>query len=122
MLTETDVELLVWGARAFAVLVLLAVLLLLAAVWWFVVRPVLTEARRAQAAGDWWLPFLPGPDGSHGPLAANRWWSAMRASTPGSTGGLVLRWGFWTFTAVVLTLGMARSVWQLGRLAGLALT
>ena len=46
----------------------------------------------------------------------------MRASAPGSSDGLVLRWGFWTFAAVGLTLGIARGVWQLGLLAGLALS
>ena len=122
MSTEADVELFVWGARVFALVALLGVLALLAVVWWVLVRPVLTEARRARAAGDWWLPFLPRADGAYGPLADNRWWSAMRASAPGSSAGLVLRWGFWTFAAVGLTLGIARGVWQLGLLAGLALS
>ena len=118
MPTETDLELLLWGSRAFALVALLGVLALFVGVWWVIVRPVLTEARRARSAGDSWLPFLPRPDGSHGPLAANRWWSALRATTRGSTSGLLVRWGFWTAVALGLTLGIGRALWDLGRLAG----
>ncbi|GGB85491.1 hypothetical protein N798_17200 [Knoellia flava TL1] len=120
--TDTELVLLLWAARAFAILALLGVLAVLGSVWWTLVLPVLTEARRARTAGDWWLPFTERPDGGWGPLAANRWWSGMRASTRGSTGGLAVRWGFWSLAAVGLTLGIGQSVWQLGRLAALALS
>lgn len=120
MATETDADLFVWGTRAFALVALLGVVAILAAVWWVIVRPVITEAVRARAAGDWWLPFLPQPEGGYGPLAANHWWSAMRATHPGGTAGLALRWGFWTLVSVGLTLGMARALWQVARLAGRA--
>ncbi|KGN32278.1 hypothetical protein N802_18110 [Knoellia sinensis KCTC 19936] len=116
MPTETDTDFLVWGARVFALLALLGVAAILAAVWWVIVRPVIAEALRAREAGDWWLPFLPQSDGGYGPLAENHWWSAMRAPQPGSSGGLLIRWGFWTMVSIGLTLGMARAVWQLARL------
>ncbi|GAA4109339.1 hypothetical protein GCM10022415_02450 [Knoellia locipacati] len=116
MPADTDTELFLWGARAFAVIALLGVVAILAAVWWLIVRPVITEALRANEAGSWWLPFLPGPDGGYGPLADNHWWSAMRASAPGSGAALALRWGFWGFVAVALTAGMVRALVQLAQL------
>lgn len=93
-----------WGVRLFLVLVSLVLLALVVGVLWVIVRPVVTEARRAGAAGDWWLPFLPRADGSYGPLASNHWWSVMRAEQPGSGVGLAVRWGFWTTMAALLVL------------------
>ncbi|QIM20356.1 hypothetical protein G7075_03035 [Phycicoccus sp. HDW14] len=92
----------VWGVRLVLVLVGLGVLGIVVLVLGVIVRPVVTEALRANAAGDWWLPFLPRTDGRYGPLAENHWWSAMRAETPGSTGGLAVRWGFWTLMSLLL--------------------
>ncbi|HMM94597.1 hypothetical protein [Phycicoccus sp.] len=90
--------------------------------WWFIVWPVVTEARRARRARDPWLPWVPRTDGSWGPLAENRWWSAMRAEAPGSAGGLVVRWGFWLVQSVLLTLAVGVGLSALVRLAELGLS
>lgn len=84
------------------VVVGLVLLAIVVGVLWFIVRPVVTEARRASAAGNWWLPFLPREDGRWGPLASNHWWSAMRAEHPGSSVGLAVRWGFWGLMSALL--------------------
>jgi len=120
MSEETDLNLLLWGVRAFAVVSGLVAALILGLVWWWIVRPVLTEALRSQAAGNWWLPYLPRDDGSFGPLASNRWWAGMRASEPGSSGALLARWAFWGVTAIVLTVGIVRGAFQLVQLVGRA--
>ena len=117
---DTDLNFLLWGTRAFAVLGGLLLAALLGVIWWWIVRPVLTEGMRAQSAGNWWLPYLPREDGSFGPLANNRWWSAMRASEPGSPAGLAVRWGFWVFVAIALTTGLVRGAIQLVQLVGRA--
>ena len=91
-----------WGIRLLLVVVGLALLAIVVGVLWFIVRPVVTEARRAAAAGDWWLPFLPRGDGRWGPLAQNHWGSALRAERPGSSVGLAVRWGFWGLMSALL--------------------
>lgn len=68
----------------------------------------------------WCRPFLPGAAGGWGPLTANRWWAAFRAAERGTAIELAVRWGFWAFVAVALTLGIVRGIWQLGTLAVLA--
>lgn len=100
---NTDVRLLLWAAWAFAVVMALAVVAVVVWVWRGFALPVFVEAARARRTGDWWRAFLPREDGSWGPLCDNRWWSAMRAERPGGTSGLVVRWGFWGFVAVVYT-------------------
>ena len=92
----------VWLTRAFLVVALLLVLALALLPLLVIVKPVVTEALRARAAGDWWLPFLPREDGGYGPLAANRWWALFRAQNRGQTGDLAWRWGMWVAMSVGL--------------------
>lgn len=98
------------------VVVGLGVLAIVVLALMLIVRPVVTEAVRANAAGDWWLPFLPQESGRYGPLAQNHWWSAMRAETPGSAAGLAVRWGFWSLISVLLLFAMGSVVVNLVRL------
>lgn len=105
-----------WGIRLFLVVVGLVLLAIVVGVLWAIVRPVLTEGRRAAAAGDWWLPFLPREDGRWGPLAQNHWWSAMRAERPGSSAGLAVRWGFWGLMSVLLVIASVMIVVDATRL------
>ncbi len=106
----------VWGVRLLLVAVGLGVVGILVLVLVLIVRPVVTEAVRANAAGSWWLPFLPDGSGSYGPLAANHWWSAMRAERPGSGVALGVRWGFWTLVSLLLVFAAASTVVSLVRL------
>ncbi|PKW25961.1 hypothetical protein [Phycicoccus duodecadis] len=106
----------VWGLRVMLVVVGLGVLGIVLLVLGLIVRPVVTEAMRANAAGNWWLPFLPQESGRYGPLAQNHWWSAMRARTPGSAAGLAVRWGFWSLMSVLLVVAMGSIVVNLVRL------
>jgi hypothetical protein len=96
----------VWGVRLLLVVVGLGALGIVLLVLGLIVRPVLTEAMRANAAGNWWVPFLPTESGRYGPLAENHWWSAMRAETPGSAAGLAVRWGFWSLMSLLLLFAM----------------
>lgn len=105
-----------WGLRLLLVLVGVGVLGVLALVLLVIVRPVVTEAARANAARDWWLPFLRRPDGEWGPLVSNHWWAAGRAEERGGSGGLAARWGFWSLMSVLLVAGSVGLVIRLGRL------
>ncbi|WP_299441428.1 hypothetical protein [uncultured Phycicoccus sp.] len=105
-----------WGLRLLLVVVGLGVLGMLALVLLVVVRPVVTEAVRANAAGDWWLPFLPDARGEWGPLVRNHWWALARAEEPGSAGGLAARWGFWSLMSVLLVVGAVGVVVRVARL------
>ena len=106
----------VCGLRVLLVLVGLGVLAIVLLVLGLIVRPVVTEAMRANAAGNWWLPFLPREAGGYGPLAQNHWWSAMRAETPGSAAALAVRWGFWALMSVLIVVAMGSVVVNLVKL------
>lgn len=106
----------VWGLRVLLVVVGLGVLGIVLLVLGLIVRPVVTEAMRANAAGNWWLPFLPEDSGRYGPLAQNHWWSAMRAETPGSGGALAVRWGFWALMSLLIVVATGSVVVNLVKL------
>lgn len=116
---NTDLVLLLWATRAFAVVMLLGVVAIVAGGWWVIARPVFVEALRARRTGDWWHAFLPRDGGSWGPLAQNRWWSVFRADRRGTTGGLAWRWAWWGAVAAVFTVVLPYAVMSsVVRLAG----
>lgn len=110
-----DLTLLVWGLRAFLVLVNLLLVGILMACWWVIAGRAFAEFRRGWRADDLWLPFLRDERGEWGPLVSSRRWGAARAEQRGTAAALTWRWGFWMFVAVVLTIGVAGALWSIGR-------
>jgi hypothetical protein len=111
-----DVTLLLWGTRAFLLLVSLVLAAILAVCWWVIAGRAFVELWRAWRSHDLWRPFLRDERGEWGPLTSNHWWSAARATERGSSGALAWRWGFWAFAAVGLTVGVLGGLWGVGQL------
>lgn len=112
--------LLVWGLRAFLVLVNLLLVVVLVSCWWLIAGRAFAEFWRGWRADDVWLPFLRDERGQWGPLTANRYWAIGRATERGGTSALAWRWGFWISQATVLTLGVAYALWAVVRMLALA--
>ncbi|EAP97627.1 hypothetical protein JNB_19193 [Janibacter sp. HTCC2649] len=111
-----ELTLLLWGIRAFLLLVSLLLAAILVACWWVVAGRAFAELGRGWRAHDLWLPFLRDERGEWGPLTSNPRWALARAEERGSTRALAWRWGFWIAAALGLTVGVLRGLWGVGQL------
>lgn len=113
-----DLTLLLWGLRAFLVVVNLLLVCVLLACWWIVAGRAFAGLWQGWRAGDLWLAFLPNERGEWGPFASDPGlrgvFSGVRER--GSSTALAWRWGLWMVAAVTLTVGVAGALWGVGRM------